>query len=130
MDAGRQVIEGEIASYWIDDGILVSDSKSVLRTVDNIRRNVELVKQITGGRRMPLLIFLKPSPMPDKATRTLSAELVPTVYSAMAMVSRPGLGQLVMRLVFSLQRPPIPMKSFSDEAAARAWLRSLPGAPP
>lgn len=126
MAEGRTIIEGEIANYWIDDGILVSDSKSVLRTVDNIRRNVELVKQITGGQRMPLLIFLKPSPMPDKATRRLSAELVPTVYSAMAMVSPPGLGQLVMRLVFALQRPPIPMKSFTDEPSARRWLASLP----
>ena len=33
----RETWEGEIATYWFDDnGILVSLSKSILRTVENI----------------------------------------------------------------------------------------------
>ena len=41
-----EITEGEIASYWIDDGILYSLSKPVLRTVENISGNIALVKQI------------------------------------------------------------------------------------
>jgi len=118
-------MEGEIADYWIEDGILFSDSKSVRRTVELIRANVALVKRITGGKKMPLLIFLKDSPVPDRETRRFSNEQVPEIYSAMAMVSKPGLSQLIMKLVFNLQRPPIPMKSFTTEADARAWLKGL-----
>ncbi len=54
----RKTYEGELATYWIDDGILVSLSKNVLRTVKNISDNIALVKEITGSRKLPLLIYL------------------------------------------------------------------------
>src|SRR5436190_12122324 len=92
----RQIFEGEIATYWMEDGILVSLSKSTLRTVTNITANVELVKQITNNQPVPLLIYLSNSPVPDKATRKLSTEQLPNVYTAMAMISEPGLAQLIM----------------------------------
>ena len=54
----RAVYESEISTYWFEDGILVSLSKSPKRTVDNISRNVVLVKKITDNKRVPLLICL------------------------------------------------------------------------
>jgi hypothetical protein len=121
-----QLIEGEIANYRLDEsGILYSYSKSVLRTVPLMQKNRELVKSIAGDKPVPLLIFLKNSPMPDKATRDYSKSILPEIYSAMAMVSRPGLSALIMKLLFAFQRPPIPMKSFTDEETAKAWLLSL-----
>lgn len=101
----RQIFEGEIATYWLDNGILVSLSKSTRRTVANITDNVTLVKQITNNQKVPLLIYLRNSPMPDKATRTFSTEQLPQVYSAMAMVSQPGLAQFIMQLLFKFQHP-------------------------
>ena len=124
IPADRQIFEGEIATYWLDDdGILVSLSKSTKRTVANITANVGLVKQITNNRKVPLLVYLRSSPMPDKAARTFSTEQLPHVYSAMAMVAEPGLANFIMKLLFSFQQPPIPMKHFTDDAAAKAWLR-------
>ena len=121
-----QIIEGEIANYRLDEsGILYSYSKSVLRTVPLMERNKELVKSIAGDKPVPLLIFLKNSPMPDKATRDYSKSILPEIYSAMAMVSKPGLSTLIMKLLFAFQKPPIPMKSFTDEETAKAWLLSL-----
>ena len=121
-----ELIKGDIADYRLDDsGILYSYSKSVLRTVSLMEANVKLVKQITGGKPVPLLIFLKNSPMPDKATRQYSKEKIPELYSAMAMVSKPGLSSFIMKLLFAFQKPPIPMKSFTDELEAKAWLMSL-----
>ena len=121
-----QLIEGEIANYRLDEsGILYSYSKSVLRTVPLMQKNRELVKSIAGNKPVPLLIFLKNSPMPDKATRDYSKSILPEIYSAMAMVSKPGLSALIMKLLFAFQKPPIPMKSFTDEETARAWLLSL-----
>jgi hypothetical protein len=121
-----QLIEGEIANYRLDEsGILYSYSKSVLRTVPLMERNKELVKSIAGDKPVPLLIFLKNSPMPDKATRDYSKSILPEIYSAMAMVSKPGLSTLIMKLLFAFQKPPIPMKSFTDEETAKAWLLSL-----
>jgi len=70
----REIYEGEIATYWFDERILVSLSKNPKRTVENIKNNVALVKQITNNKRVPLLIYLSPSPVPDKETRRFSTE--------------------------------------------------------
>ncbi|MGV3589432.1 MAG: STAS/SEC14 domain-containing protein [Adhaeribacter sp.] len=119
----RQTFDGEIATYWFEEGILVSLSKSPKRTVENIRGNVALVKQITGNKRFPLLIYLTDSPVPDKATRKFSTEQLPIIYSTMAMVAKPGLSKFIMNILFSLKPPPIPMKSFTDDQAAKKWLQ-------
>ena len=119
----KQTFDGEIATYWFDDGILVSLSKSIQRTVENITGNVALVKKITNNKKVPLLIYLKNSPMPDKETRKFSTEQLPNIYSAMAMVSKPGLAKFIMNILFSLKPPPIPMKSFTDDRAAKEWLK-------
>ncbi|MGN8057273.1 STAS/SEC14 domain-containing protein [Pedobacter sp. 22163] len=125
-DSDKQLIEGEIADYLLtDDGILISYSKSVLRTVENIAANVELVKKITGNKKVPLLIYLKNSPVPDKETRRFSTEQLPQIYTAMAMVSKPGLAQLIMKILFKFQIPPIPMKSFTDDEKAMEWLKKF-----
>lgn len=119
----RPVYEGEIATYWLEGGILVSLSRSVKRTVENIGSNVALVKEITGGKPVPLLIYLTNSPMPDKQTRQFSTEQLPVIYSAMAMVSKPGLASFIMKLLFGLQKPPIPIKHFANAEEAKAWLK-------
>ena len=125
-DQQKQKIQGEIADYYLDEsGILYSFSKSIKRTVENIAGNIALVKRITQGKRVPLLIFLCNSPMPDKATRKFASEQLSTVYSAMAMVSKPGLSALIMKVLFSFQQPPIPMKSFTDQTKAKQWLEQF-----
>lgn len=117
------LIKGEIADYFYDkEGILYSYSKSPVRTVKNISGNIELVKQITGGKKVPLLIYLCNSPVPDKETRKFSTEQLPNVYTAMAMVSKLGLSKLIMNILFRLKPPPIPMRSFTDDVKARNWL--------
>ena len=78
----RQIFEGEIATYCLDDGILVSLSKNPKRTVENIAGNVALVRQISNNKRVPLLIYLSNSPVPDKETRKFATEQLPVIYSA------------------------------------------------
>jgi hypothetical protein len=120
------IIHGEIADYQLDsDGILYAYSKSILRTVENISNNIALVKQITNNQKVPLLIYLTNSQIPDKATCKFSTEQLPNVYTAMAMVSKPGLTQFIVKLLFKLQKPPIPLQSFSNATDAKAWLQQF-----
>jgi hypothetical protein len=121
--ANIQLIKGEIADYYYSpEGILYSYSKAPKRTVKNISENIALVKQITGDKKVPLLIYLSKSPVPDKEARKFSAEQLPNVYTAMAMVSKGGLAQFIMNILFKFKTPPIPMKSFADDKEAREWL--------
>ena len=95
--------------------------------MENLKANAELVAEVTGGRPFPLLIFLADSPMPDKAARKLSNELLPKNYSAMAMMARSGLANFIITILFGLRKPPIPMRSFSDVRDAKTWLLMLDG---
>ena len=126
MDKPTELIRGEIADYYLsEEGILFSYSKSIKRTVELIERNVVLVKEITGNKPVPLLIHLVNSPIPDKETQRFSKEKLSEIYSAMAMVSKPGLSAFIMKILFQFQKPPIPMQSFTDEQKALDWLKSL-----
>lgn len=125
LPTDRPTYEGEIATYWFDEGILVSLSKSPKRTVEKIKNNVEFVKKLTGNKPVPLLIYLANSPVPDKETRKYSTEQLPVIYSAMAMVAKPGLSQLIMNILFKFKPPPIPMKSFTDPEEAKEWLQQF-----
>lgn len=125
IPSDRQIWESDIATYWWEDDVLVSLSKSVMRTVENIDANVRLVKRITKNQPVPLLIYLTSSPIPDKETRKFSAEKVPEIYSAMAMISKPGLAQFIMKMVFALKPAPIPTRHFSNKEEALAWLKQF-----
>jgi len=105
-----------------DDHILVSLSKSPKRTIENITGNIALVRRIANSRKVALLIYLSNSPVPDKETRKFAAEQLPNVYTAMAMISKPGPATLIMKVLFRLKRPPIPIKNLSDDKEARLWL--------
>lgn len=126
LPENTELIKGEIADYWYSpEGILYAYSKSPKRTVKNISENIALVKQITGNKTVPLLIYLSNSPVPDKETRKFSTEQLPTVYKAMAMVSKPGLAQLIMGVLFKLKPSPIPIKSFTNDEEAKEWLKQF-----
>lgn len=122
----QELVKGEIADYYFSpEGILFSYSKNPKRTIKNISENVSVVKQITGNKPVPLLIYLCDSPVPDKETRKFSTEQLPHIYKAMAMVSKPGLAQLIMKILFKFNPPPIPMKSFSNDVEAQEWLKQF-----
>ncbi len=127
MQQENSQIKGVIADYYFDQNhhILYAYSKNILRTPQLIRENVALVKSITNNQKVPLIIHLTKSPIPDKETQKISKELMTEVYTAMAMVSKPGLAQLIMKVLFSFSKPPIPMKSFTNETDALRWINSL-----
>lgn len=117
------LIHGEIADYYLDyNGILISYSKNIKRTIANIAANIELVKSITQNKKVPLLIYLSKSPIPSRETQKFATTQLPLVYTAMAMVAKPGLAQLIMTLLFKFKAPPIPMKNFTNDNEAKAWL--------
>ena len=124
LPENKELFETEIATYWFgDDGILYSVSKNPQRTVANTSESFELIRRITNNAKIPLLVHLCKSPVPDKETRKFVARNLSTVYTAMAMVSKSGLGNVIMNVLFRFNPPSIPMKSFSNEEEAKNWLK-------
>jgi len=59
----------------------------------------------------------------DSQTRELAASEIPTLYKAMAFVSRSEVGSMVVKVFMRLKPQPIPMKLFHTEKEAMNWLQ-------
>lgn len=119
-----KVYDGELADFWFDEeGILCAVSKMVPRTVENQKENYELIRQITGGKRVCLLADNTLTYEHDDTTRKLMATEIPKVFKAMAVFSRTIFGQAVSDTFLYYQGSLIPIKTFKNEPEARAWLR-------
>jgi hypothetical protein len=123
MPEKPEIFASEIGKYWFDDqGILISESSNVKRDMRNMPANIAMLKRITGGKPVCLIVHLTNSPRPDKETLAYVREEMPKVYKAMAMVTKSGVAKVIMALLFKFKPPPIPMKTFSNEDEARQWI--------
>ncbi|HTH55026.1 MAG TPA: STAS/SEC14 domain-containing protein [Cyclobacteriaceae bacterium] len=119
-----KIYEGELADFWFDaHGILCAVSKMVPRTHENQLMNYELIRQITGGKRVCLLADNTLTYEQDDATRKLMATEIPKVFKAMAVFSRTIFGQAVSDTFLYYQGTPVPIKTFKNEEEARQWLQ-------
>jgi hypothetical protein len=124
MTENQEIFESEIGTYWFDEsGILISKSKKTKRDLRNIKENAALIKRISGGKPPCLVVHLTYSPKPDKETLEYVAQELPNIYTAMAMVSKSRLAGFIMSVLFRFKPAPIPMRVFSNEVEAKAWIK-------
>lgn len=121
-----EVFESEIGTYWFDEsGILISKSKKTKRDLRNMKENAALIQRITGGKPACLVVHLTYSPKPDKETLEYVAQVLPSLYKAMAMVSKSRLAGFIMSVLFKFKPAPIPMRVFPNEAEAKDWIKGF-----
>lgn len=126
VPADKETFVTALGTYWFDEeGILNSVSSPAKRTMKNTRYNFDLVQRVSAGRKPCLLVKLCSSPVPSRETQAYVKRRLPDTYTAMAMLSDSGIGELIMNILFKLQAPPIPMRTFRNEEKAREWLRSF-----
>ncbi len=118
-----KVYEGELADFWFDDGILCAVSKMTPRTVEKQKANYDLIRKITGNKRVCLLADNTFTYEQDNATCKYMAAEIPKVFKAMAVLSRTVFGQAVSDTFLYYQGTPVPIKTFKDEKEAREWLK-------
>lgn len=123
MNNQETLLSGKIANYAFKNGILYSYSKNIKRTVELISENIAFVKSITGNQPVPVILFLTPSPKPDRETRQFSANHIHEIYSCMAIVATKSLSYFVLRMVFGFQKPSIPTKLFTNLSDAENWIK-------
>jgi hypothetical protein len=118
-----KIYMGEMATFWFDeDGVLCAITNNSPRTIENLRRNFDFIRQITGDKKSCLLSDITHSAALDKKAREFSAEEFPKLFKAMAIYSSNDYGKLVADPFIVMKEQSIPIKYFSDEYSAREWL--------
>jgi hypothetical protein len=122
-----KVIEMPSSTIWLDkDGILYSVGKPDLgpRSIDELRSEMEQLRTIIGSDKHCIIMESGgKGPLPPKEQRDEIARELNSVTRALAVVSSSPLGRMMANLFFSFKPPKYPMKLFSSEKEARAWVR-------
>ena len=125
---GIKLIESELSTYWLDEnGILCSIVKSVPFTIERMDLNFKVVSEITGNKRVCVLVDLTHALPVEKAARVYAAGIVSNYYKAMAFVSPSPFTRIIGNAFIALAGAPIPTRQFKTEEGSKEWLmRYLP----
>lgn len=120
---GAILIETELSTYWVDDsGILYSVVKSVPFTIERMEVNFNEVAEITGNKRVCVLVDLTHAMPVERAARIYAAGKVMDYYKAMAFVSPSYFNRIIGNAFMAITGSPIPTRQFKTEEEAREWL--------
>jgi hypothetical protein len=123
IPGNTQIYEGQLATFWLDgDGILYAKSKKSPRTLENQKETYELIRKISGYKKVCMLSEATNSSAMDKETRDYISIEMPNTFKAMAVTSNSSLGTFISNIFLGLKHQPIPIKMFSIETEAKKWL--------
>lgn len=95
-------------------------------TLEDAVAATEVMAQLTGGRRSPLLVDTRkigPMDRPARSEFVRRGDLV----SAVALVIDTPLSRMIGNFFLAVSKPVAPTRLFDDEASALAWLQEFLG---
>ena len=123
------VIKTRTNRNWLrSDGILQSETlPGASQSLADARENTAAYARLAGGRRRPLLMDMRTVSGPlDRAARQYYAgPEYAAVVSATALLVASPVGRLIGTFVIRLARPVSPIRIFSSEQEALAWLEGF-----
>jgi hypothetical protein len=128
MDQDSGVITHPKFRMWLrPDGIVgMVFAPRIATDLADALAAVEVMAQLTGGRRSPLLVDLHGAGPQDRPARAEFARR-DDVVSAVALVVDTPLSRMLGNFYLSVSKPLAPTRLFDDEASAVAWLQEFVG---
>jgi hypothetical protein len=90
-------------------------------TQEYARRSVEVVAEVGGGRRLPLLVDISGINGLTRAARGVYAG--DSSIAALALVGQTPMVRVIANFSLSVTRPAVPSRFFADDEEAVRWLR-------
>ena len=126
IPAGAKTIGLPGFTLWFDqEGILCALSNKVpMLRLEEVKEVVALLKGYLGDqKKVCMLLDVTHSSETNREVRDFAAAELPKITKAIAIVSHSALGKMLANLFFSLNSQPYPVRYFTDETEARAWLK-------
>jgi hypothetical protein len=121
----NEIWQGELSDYRMDaDGILYGTSKESARTIQKLKKDFSLVKEITGNKKVCFILDNTNTKGYDIATLKYSLNEIPKIYKAIAFISRSATGKIVSSFFLQLySSETFPVQIFENENHAREWIK-------
>lgn len=122
-----EVVTTSINKLWLDErgiGHIVF-LPGVRVTVSGLREQFELATRQSHGQAVPVLADIRQlGPVDREARQLMTTEAAALTKAAAVLVNSP-VGRVFGTLFIAINRPPYPIKIFTSEAAATAWLEKF-----
>lgn len=119
----KEIVESPTTYLWIDDdGVLNAVSKNIPRTLENLKETIDIIKKMTGNKR---ICFLADTSNTTYYTMEMREELykkLNPLFKAVALVPCTHTGKLIGTILFK-RKELCPIKFFDDIKEAKDWLR-------
>ena len=125
---GLNNFKKENAYMWLEyeDGIVkVQYKPDLLLNLEDARKIVAYRLELLGDKEYPVLIRSSRLKKLEKEARQYFFTEGMVNFKAMAFLEKSAIEKMLSALIFSLNRPKIPHKVFSDEAEAIKWLEQF-----
>jgi len=110
-----------------EDGIVKCKAfKYSQHTLEDAKENIEAVRLLAKGRRVPVLVDITEVKGADREARAyLASEEVAVVQSAAALIVGSPISKLVGNFFIGLNKTTFPTRLFTDEKRAVKWLNTF-----
>jgi len=114
------------STLWFDEyGILCSISNDI--PPQNLEQAREAMESLLGflgpEKKFCMLRDVTHSAEMSREVRNFAGAELPKITRAIALLSQSALGKMLANLFFSITSQPYPVRYFTDETEARAWLK-------
>ncbi|MCC6751370.1 MAG: STAS/SEC14 domain-containing protein [Deltaproteobacteria bacterium] len=96
------------------------------QTLEHARENIAVCAKFANGRRRPVLVDIRSLTAIDgDARRYYAGDEAAQVESAIALLVGSPVSRMVGNFFLSINRPQVPVRLFTIEGEALAWLRGF-----
>ncbi len=128
MNKEKKIIKTRTSTMWIDeDGILHSVySEGMDVELDDVKENMGVLKQLTGGKRAPYIIDIRGVHSVTREARdTASTAEALSITNSTALLIGSPISRVIGNFFMGLNKPPYPLRLFTSEEKAMAWLKGF-----
>jgi hypothetical protein len=123
----NEPFETAVSIFWFDkEGIFCSYTKKGMKpTRETLRQTFDYIRANSPGKLVCWLGDVTEAAAADKETRDFAAEETPKLIKALALITKSSFSKMFANLFLAIKSPAYPVKMFTDETEARAWLRKF-----
>ena len=120
----KEYIDNDVAHVWAEEGILNFVYKISRLDMNFAKKSVEVRKNLSFGQSYPMFIDISEIKSTSKEAREyLSKGIAIENISAAALLAGSVLSKLLGTFFLTFNKPPIPLRIFTDRTEAIKWLK-------
>lgn len=123
----KQEVTSTLTIWLREDGILHGVGREgAVSTLETAKADFEATRRVAGGVLRPVLVDIRKVKAVERPAREfLSSAYVGTIVSATALLIKSGISRAIGNFYIGIKAPNYPMKLFTSEADALAWLKQF-----